>query len=237
MYAIPYEDYEQFKIRKYGFHGTSHKFVTGVALKYLGKENSKIITCHLGNGSSLAAVKDGKCIDTSMGLTPLEGVVMGTRSGDLDPAVVEFMANSKNMTASEVLTCLNKKSGFLGLAGKGDFRDLCNLAAEGDERAKLALDMFGYRIRKYIGSYYTALGGLDCIVFTGGIGENSVIGRATIMKGLECLGVEFDFEKNEKAPRGDVVELSKPTSKVKVVVIPTNEELVIARDAVRLTAK
>jgi len=238
MYAIPYADYENLKIRKYGFHGTSHKYVSGVAIDYLGKENAgRIITCHLGNGSSLAAVKDGKCIDTSMGLTPLEGLVMGTRSGDLDPAVVEFMANSKGKTASEVLTILNKESGFLGIAGESDFREITRMAGEGNEKAKLALEMFGYRIRKYIGSYYLALGGLDCIVFTGGIGENSFIGRAEVMKGLESIGVEFDYEKNEKFDRAPVVELSKPTSKVKVLVIPTNEELVIARDAVRLTAK
>ena len=238
MYAIPYEDYENLKIRKYGFHGTSHKYVSGVAIDYLGKEKGKrIITCHLGNGSSLAAVKDGKCIDTSMGLTPLEGLVMGTRSGDIDPAVVEFMANSKNMTATEVLNVLNKKSGFLGIAGESDFREITRMAGEGNERAQLALEMFGYRIRKYIGSYYLALGGVDCIVFTGGIGENSFIGRAEVMKGLETIGVEFDYEKNKKFDRAPVVELSKPTSKVKVLVIPTNEELVIARDAVRLTAK
>lgn len=237
MYAIPYSDYEDFKIRKYGFHGTSHKYVTGEALKYLGKNDCKIITCHLGNGSSISAVKDGKCIDTSMGLTPLEGLVMGTRSGDLDPAVVEFMAQCRNISVSEVVSILNKKSGFLGIAGVSDFRDLCGKAEQGDERAKLAIDMFGYRIRKYIGSYYAALGGLDCIVLTGGIGENSSYGRAAIMKGLECFGVDFDFEYNNTAPRGETVELSKTDSKVKVVVIPTNEELVIARDAVRLTAK
>lgn len=237
MYAIPYSDYEKFKIRKYGFHGTSHKYVTGEALKYLGTDKCRIITCHLGNGSSLSAVKDGKCIDTSMGLTPLEGVIMGTRSGDLDPAVVDFMAQCRNISASDVLTILNKKSGFLGIAGVSDFRDLCSLASSGDERAALAVEMFGYRIRKYIGSYYAALGGLDCIVLTGGIGENSFAGREAIMKGLECFGVDFDFEYNLTAPRGKTVELSKPGSKVKVVVIPTNEELVIARDAVRLTAK
>lgn len=238
MYAIPYEDYENLKIRKYGFHGTSHKYVSGVAIDYLGKEKaSRIITCHLGNGSSLAAVKDGKCIDTSMGLTPLEGLVMGTRSGDVDPAVVEFMANSKNLSASEVLTILNKKSGFLGIAGEADFREITRMAGEGNEKAQLALEMFGYRIRKYIGSYYLALGGLDCLVFTGGIGENSFIGRAEVAKGLETIGIEIDLEKNKKFDRAPVVEISKPTSKVKVLVIPTNEELVIARDAVRLTTK
>lgn len=237
MYAIPYKDYEDFKIRKYGFHGTSHKFVAGEVAKYLGTDKSRVITCHLGNGSSLCAIKDGKCIDTTMGLTPLEGLVMGTRSGDLDPAVVEFMAKCKNLNAEEVLTVLNKESGFKGLTGYSDFRDVEKEALKGDEKAILATDMFAYRIRKYIGSYYAALGGLDCIVFTGGIGENSDYGREHIMKGLECFGVEFDFDKNKKVVRGQVTELSKPTSKVKVVIIPTNEELVIARDAVRLTAK
>jgi len=237
MYAIPYDDYENYKIRKYGFHGTSHKFVSGELSKYLGK-NSRVITCHLGNGSSLCAIKDGKCIDTTMGLTPLEGLVMGTRSGDLDPAVVEFMAKCKNISVEEVLTILNKKSGFLGLTGSGDFRDVERMAEkENNERAKLATAMFAYRIKKYIGSYYVALGGLDCIIFTGGIGENSDYGREKIMEGLKCLGIEFDFKKNRNLKKGEVSLLSKPESKVKVIVIPTNEELVIARDAVRLTAK
>lgn len=246
MYAIPYKDYEEYGIRKYGFHGTSHKYVAGKAIEYLGRENSKIITCHLGNGSSLAAVKDGKCIDTSMGLTPLEGVIMGSRSGDLDPAVVDFMAQRKNISVAEVLDILNKKSGFKGLLdGISDFRDITALVnGETDakpelvERAKLAVDMFGYRIRKYIGSYYAALGGLDCIVLTGGIGENSPLGRAAAMVGLECFGVDFDFELNKTIRHGGKpVEISKPQSKVKVLIIPTNEELAIARDAVRLGLK
>ncbi len=237
MYAIPYEDYENFKIRKYGFHGTSHKYVSGEALKILGTNECKLITCHLGNGSSLAAVKDGKCIDTSMGLTPLEGLVMGTRSGDLDPAVVDFMCQCKNMSASEVLTVLNKASGFKGIAGKTDCRDICKGASEGDERCQLVLDMLAYRIRKYIGSYVAALGGLDCIVFTGGIGENSNEVREMVAKGLGCFGVEFDYEANNNFERGKIQVLSKPESKVKVFIIPTNEELVIARDAVRLTVK
>lgn len=237
MYAIPYGDYEEFKIRKYGFHGTSHKFVSGELAKIRGTEKGRVITCHLGNGSSLCAIKDGKCIDTTMGLTPLEGLVMGTRSGDLDPAVVEFMAKCKNMTAEEVLTVLNSMSGFLGVCGFSDFRDVEKTALQGNEKAILATDMFAYRIRKYIGSYYAALGGLDCIVFTGGIGENSDYGREHIMKGLECFGIDFDFVKNKNVVRDTVTELSKPTSKVKVIIIPTNEELVIARDAVRLTTK
>lgn len=236
MYGIKYSDYEKFKIRKYGFHGTSHKFVSGAVREKLGKENTtKMVTCHLGNGSSLAAVKDGKCIDTSMGLTPLEGLVMGTRSGDLDPAVVEFLCKCKNMTVSEVLTMLNKECGFKGIAGFSDCRDLCKAADEGNEFAKLALDMFAYRIKKFIGSYFAALGGLDCVVFTGGIGENSSEVREMVMQNMAHFGIDFDFEWNKKAPRGQFVVLSKPESKVKVVVIPTNEELVIARDAVRLS--
>lgn len=237
MYAIPYEDYENYKIRKYGFHGTSHKYVSGEALKKLGTDKCRMITCHLGNGSSISAVVDGKCVDTSMGLTPLEGVIMGTRSGDLDPAVVEFMAQSRKISVEEVLTILNKKSGFLGLSGMSDFRDLSSKAIEGDERAKLTVDMFAYRIKKYIGSYVASMGGLDCIVFTGGIGENASYARKRIMEGLECFGIDFDFAYNEIAPRGEYCELNKPSSKVKVMVLPTNEELVIARDAKRLTAK
>lgn len=236
MYGIPYEDYEKFKVRKYGFHGTSHKFVSGAVIEKLGKENcSKMITCHLGNGSSIAAVKDGKCIDTTMGLTPLEGLIMGTRSGDIDPAVVEFLCNNKNMTVGEVLTYLNKSSGFKGIAGVSDCRDLCQGAKDGKELCQLALDMFSYKIKKFIGSYYAALGGLDCIVFTGGIGENSNEVRAMVMKGMEHFGIDFDFEYNDKAKRGEFAILSKHTSKVKVVVMPTNEELVIARDAIRLS--
>ena len=231
MYAIKYEDYKQHKIRKYGFHGTSHKYVSGEAVKYLNKENSKIITCHLGNGSSLAAVVNGKCVDTSMGLTPLEGMIMGTRSGDIDAAAVGFLAEQKGMTASEVVTYLNKECGFKGVAGYSDCRDLCDLCEKGDEKAQLAFNMFAYRIRKYIGSYVAAMGGLDCIVFTGGIGENSDYARELIMKGLEVFGVDFDFEKNSTCPRGTRQELHKEGSKVKVVIIPTNEELVIARDA------
>ncbi|MDR3185755.1 MAG: acetate kinase [Christensenellaceae bacterium] len=234
MYAIDYSDYEKYKVRRYGFHGTSHKFVTGEAIKYLNSKHSKIITCHLGNGSSLAAVVDGRCIDTSMGLTPLEGVIMGTRSGDCDPALVTFLAEQKKTTPNEIVSYLNKKCGFLGLAGVSDFRDLTALANKSnDSRAKLAVEMFAYRIRKYIGSYFVAMGGLDCIVFTGGIGENASFARSKICEGLECLGVDFDTEKNEQA-HGSFAELHRPSSKVKIVIIPTNEELVIARDAKRL---
>lgn len=235
MYGIPYADYEQYKIRKYGFHGTSHKFVSNCAMEYLGTDKCRIVTCHLGNGSSVAAVKDGKCVDTSMGLTPLEGLVMGTRSGDLDPAVVEFMCKCKNITVEQCLHILNKESGFLGIAGASDNRDLCDMAAKGDERAQLALDMFAYRVKKYIGSYVAAMGGLDCVVFTGGIGENSDVAREMVMKGMECFGIDFDFEHNKTMKRGTFAELNTKNSKVKVLVIPTNEELVIARDAVRLS--
>jgi len=234
MYAIPYEDYQNYKLRKYGFHGTSHKYVSQKAIKYLGKENSRMITCHLGNGSSLAAVVNGKCIDTSMGLTPLEGLIMGTRSGDIDPMVLDLLVKHKGMSLDEALDSLNKKSGFLGICGVNDFRDVVHLAEGGNKRAALCLDMFQYRIKKYIGSYYAIMGGLDAIVFTGGIGENSAIGRKVIMEGLEHLGIDFDFEANNQLKKGKFAELHKPSSKVKVLVIPTNEELVIARDTQEL---
>ncbi len=229
MYAIPYEMYEKYGIRRYGFHGTSHRYVSGQAAELLGgAEGTKIITCHLGNGSSMAAVKDGKCFDTSMGLTPLEGVPMGTRSGSIDPAIVEVIANNEGMTPSQVLNMLNKKSGVMGLSGvSSDFRDLDNAAAEGNERAQLALDVFAYSVKKYIGSYAAALGGCDAIVFTAGLGENSPEMRAKIASGLEYMGVEIDLEKNAK--RG-TVDITGANSKVKVFVIPTNEELVIAMD-------
>ena len=229
MYAIPYEMYEKYGIRRYGFHGTSHRYVSGQAAELLGgAEGTKIITCHLGNGSSMAAVKDGKCFDTSMGLTPLEGVPMGTRSGSIDPAIVEVIANNEGMTPSQVLNMLNKKSGVMGLSGvSSDFRDLDSAAAEGNERAQLALDVFAYSVKKYIGSYAAALGGCDAIVFTAGLGENSPEMRAKIASGLEYMGIEIDLEKNAK--RG-TVDITGANSKVKVFVIPTNEELVIAMD-------
>ena len=229
MYAIPYEMYEKYGIRRYGFHGTSHRYVSGQAAELLGgAEGTKIITCHLGNGSSMAAVKDGKCFDTSMGLTPLEGVPMGTRSGSIDPAIVEVIANNEGMTPSQVLNMLNKKSGVMGLSGvSSDFRDLDNAAAEGNERAQLALDVFAYSVKKYVGSYAAALGGCDAIVFTAGLGENSPEMRAKIASGLEYMGVEIDEAKN--AVRG-TVDITGANSKVKVFVIPTNEELVIAMD-------
>lgn len=234
MYGVPYEAYTEWQVRKYGFHGTSHKYVSGEAIKYLGKSDVKIVTCHLGNGSSIAAVKDGKCVDTSMGFTPLEGLVMGTRSGDIDPAVLEYIMNKSGMDIHQMLNYLNKKSGVLGISGvSSDFRDLSKAADEGNERAQLALDMFAYRVQKYIGSYAAAMQGIDCIVFTGGIGENDKKMRESIMEGMEFLGIEFDKDANMNAPRGTIAELNKG-GKVKVLVIPTNEELVIARETLEL---
>ena len=238
MYAIPYEDYEQFKIRRYGFHGTSHKFVSQTAKKWLdenGFPSGKIVTCHLGNGSSITAVKDGKCIDTSMGMTPLEGVPMGTRSGDIDASVVGFLCNFKKMTVGEVITYLNKKSGFLGVSGvSSDSRNMLEEAHKGNKRAQLAADMFTYRVKKYIGAYSAAMGGLDSIVFTGGIGENSDEMRANIVEGLGYLGVELDKEENLKREKPPVREISTKASKVRVLIVPTNEELMIARDTKRI---
>lgn len=231
MYSIPYEYYEKYSIRRYGFHGSSHKYVSGECVKLLGgkAEGTRIITCHLGNGSSLAAVKDGKCFDTSMGLTPLEGLPMGTRSGSIDPAIVEFLCNNENLTPSECLTILNKKSGALGISGvSSDYRDLTAKANEGDYRSKLAIDIFRYNIIKLIGSYTAALGGADAIVFTAGVGENDADLRSFVCKQLAYLGITIDEEKNKL--RGETVEISTPDSKVRVFVIPTNEELVIARD-------
>lgn len=234
MYGIPYEDYEKYHFRRYGAHGTSHKFVAGVAREYLaskGWNNSSIVTCHLGNGSSITAVKDGKCIDTSMGMTPLAGVMMGTRCGDIDPALVEMLADKKNMTAKQIINYLNKESGFLGISGvSSDARTLLKAIDGGNERARLAVDMFAYQIKKYIGSYSSAMNGLDCIVFAGGIGENSHPIRQRILKNMEFFGVNVDFELNANCPKKDIVELSLPDSKCKVLIIKTNEELVIARD-------
>ncbi len=235
MYAIPYEDYKAYKVRKYGFHGTSHLYVSGEAINLLGNKNSKIVVCHLGNGASVSAVKDGKCVDTSMGLTPLEGLVMGTRSGDIDPAVLEFIMDKKGMDIHEATNYLNKKSGVLGVSGvSSDFRDLVAAMEAGNDRARLAVEMFSYRVKKYIGSYAAAMGGLDFVAFTGGIGEHTESVRELVMKDMEFLGIDFDFEKNNAVPRGEVCELSKPNSKVKVYIIPTNEELVIARETLRL---
>lgn len=239
LYGLPKEYYERLKIRRYGFHGTSHRYVSKRACDFLNmpQEGTKVITCHLGNGSSLAAVVDGKCIDTSMGLTPLEGVIMGTRSGNLDPAVVQFIANSDNMSVDQVLDMLNKKSGLLGLSGiSSDNRDVDAAAEGGNEDAQIARDMLAYSIKKYIGAYAAAMGGVDVIVFTAGIGENNWDCRARVMRDMEYLGVEMDFEKNDGL-RGEETIISKPGSRVKVVVIPTNEELVIAQDTLELVQK
>ncbi len=235
MYALPYSYYEKYKIRKYGFHGTSHKFVSQEAAKMLGKapEDIKIITCHLGNGSSVSAVKNGKCVDTSMGFTPLDGVVMGTRTGSMDPAVVTFVMENEHLTAKEMDNLMNKKSGVFGISGiSSDFRDLSDAAEKGDEKAKLALDMFTYSVKKLIGAYAAAMGGVDAVVFTAGIGENDGAMRKEIVSGLEFMGIKIDDEKNKK--RGEAIDVSAPDASVKTFVIPTNEELMIALDTKRL---
>ena len=230
MYGIPYSVYDQYKVRKYGFHGTSHKFVSEETIKLLGKKDSKIIVCHLGNGSSISAVKDGKCLDTSMGFTPLEGLVMGTRSGDIDPAASEFIRAKLGLTPEELVQYLNKKCGMLGVSElSSDMRDLEKGINEGNEKAKLAVEVAAYRIKKYIGSYAATLNGVDAIVFTGGIGEHSDLMRRLVMEDMEYLGVDFDFEANKEHSDG-VRVLSKPDSKVKVFILPTNEELSIARE-------
>ncbi|KMT21473.1 acetate/propionate family kinase [Clostridium cylindrosporum] len=230
-YALPYELYESHGVRRYGFHGTSHRFVTAAAANMLGKnaKELKLITCHLGNGASLAAIDGGKSVDTSMGFTPLEGLVMGTRCGDIDPAIVTYIQRVLGVSNEEVDNIVNKKSGVLGISGiSSDFRDIEEAAEKGDKRAQLALDVFHYRVRKYIGSYAAAMGGVDAIVFTAGLGENSPESRCEICKGLEFLGVKFDESKNNF--RGKAEFISADDSKVKVIVIPTNEELMIARD-------
>ena len=236
-YAIDYDDYQKYKVRRYGAHGTSHKFVAGAAAEYLKKkpEELKIITCHLGNGSSISAVDGGKCVDTSMGFTPLAGVPMGTRSGDIDVAAIEFLCRKKGMSMEEGLTYLNKKSGMLGISGvSSDFRDLCKAADEGNYRAQLALKMFAYSCKKYVGAYTAVLGGLDVIVFTAGVGENTPTVRADIVSGLEYLGVKLDAEKNKQKNDGTIHDISAKGSKVKILVSPTNEELVIARETAAL---
>ena len=237
LYGIKYEDYKQYGVRKYGAHGTSHKFVSQEAAKYLGKkpEELKIVTCHLGNGSSITAVDGGKCVDTSMGFTPLAGVLMGTRSGDIDASAVEFLARKKGLSHAEIVTYLNKKCGVAGISGvSSDFRDLEAGAEKGNERCKLALEMFSYQTKKFVGAYAAVMGGLDCIVFTAGIGENTPIVREGVCEGLEFLGVKLDKEANEAKNNGSIREISAKDSKVKVLVIPTNEELVIARETAEL---
>ena len=239
MYGVPMKYYKNNEVRRYGFHGTSHRYVSGRAAELLGQngyKHDKMIVAHLGNGSSLSAVVNGQCVDTSMGLTPLEGVLMGTRSGNVDPAVVEFISNLENQSVSDTLNMLNKKSGLLGVSGvSSDMRDVNAAADAGNEDAKLALDMWQYGIKKYIGSYAAAMGGLDCLIFTAGIGENDAAGRLNVCKGLEFLGIEIDEEANKV--RGEEKCISKPGSKVSVWVIPTNEELAIALDTEELTTK
>lgn len=236
MYGIPYEYYDKYNIRKYGFHGTSHSFVSKRAIEIarLDKDNSKVIVCHLGNGASISAVENGKSIDTSMGLTPLEGLIMGTRSGDIDPTVIQYIAHKENKTLEEVLNILNKKSGVLGLSEySSDFRDILKRAGEGEEKATLALDAFVYRIVKYIGSYIAAMNGVDAIAFTAGLGENNAKVRNMICSSLAYVGVELDQAANEEAAGVEKI-ISSANSKVKVMAIPTNEELAIARETVAL---
>ena len=237
MYGLPYEYYEKYKVRRYGFHRTSHSFVSKRAAEVMGKsyDEVKTIVCHLGNGSSVSAVLNGKCVDTSMGLTPLEGLVMGTRSGDIDPAIMEFIAKKENLDIEGVMEVLNKKSGVFGISGglSSDFRDLTDAMNAGDKKAKIAMDVFSYRVAKYIGSYAAAMNGVDDIVFTAGIGENDDYVRQEVCKYLGYLGVDFDFEVNTGL-RGKEAELTKEGSKVKVFVIPTNEELAIARETLAL---
>ena len=231
MYALPYEYYENDKVRRYGFHGTSHKYVAARAADMLGKkpEDLKLISCHLGNGSSVTAVDGGKSVDTSMGFTPLAGVPMGTRSGDLDAGILQYLMNKYNMNIDEMLNVLNKKSGVLGVSGvSSDFRDLENAHKEGNDRAGLAVDMFNYGVKKLIGAYAAAMGGVDAIIFTAGVGENSASQRLAIASGLEFMGVKMDADANNI--RGKEAVISAPDSKVKVLLIPTNEELMIAMD-------
>ena len=238
MYAIPYKYYEKNKLRRYGFHGTSHAYVSGETIAFAGlpEGHRRVIVCHLGNGSSISASVDGKCVETSMGLTPLEGLVMGTRSGDVDPAVIQYIADHDNISVDDVLTMLNKKSGVLAVSGvSSDFRDLDAAAAEGNERAQLALDMFVHRVVKTIGAYVAVMNGVDAISFTGGIGENSIDMRKNICSYLGYLGIKIDDERNNV--RGKRQEISTDDSKVRVFVLPTNEELFIARETKRLTEK
>ena len=234
MYALPYEYYKNYGIRKYGFHGTSHKYVSQKAAEFLGKpaEDLKIVTCHLGNGSSITAVDGGKCVDTSMGFTPLDGVPMGTRTGSMDPAVVTYLINQKGMSAKDVDALMNKESGVSGVSGvSSDFRDLSAAAKEGNERAQLALDMFSYQVKKDIGAYAAAMGGVDAVVFTAGVGENDAATRSAVVEGLDFMGIKINEDKN--ATRG-TVDISADDATVKTLVIPTNEELMIAIDTKRL---
>ena len=232
MYGLPYEMYEKFHIRRYGFHGTSHRYVSGKALQMLKNPNAKIVTCHLGNGSSISAIDSGKCVDTSMGLTPLEGLTMGTRCGSIDPAIVTYLCD-KGYTPKEINDMMNKSSGFIGISGEtSDYRDLCQLASEGNEKAALAVRMFEYQIKKLIGSYAAAMAGLDAVVFTGGIGENAASLRQNIGDKLAFMGLGVDPEKNNI--RGIEADVSTANATVKTLIIPTNEELMIALDTMEL---
>jgi acetate kinase len=231
IYAIPYEYYDKYRVRRYGFHGTSHKYVAERAAQILGKDsnNFKVITCHLGNGASITAVKDGKCINTSMGFTPLEGLVMGTRSGDIDPAIISFLAEKEGISVDAVNTILNKKSGVMGISGvSSDFRDLETAAEEGNQRAELAIKVFAHRVKFYIGAYIAELNGADAIVFTAGVGENDISMRSLILQEMDHLGIRLDEKANDV--RGKERIISTEDSKVKVLLVPTNEELMIARD-------
>ncbi len=236
MYGLPYEYYEKYAVRRYGFHGTSHSFVSKRAAEILGKsyDDMKTVVCHLGNGASISAVLNGKCVDTSMGLTPLEGLVMGTRSGDIDPAILEYISKKEGLDIAGLMNMLNKKSGVFGLSNNlsSDFRDLETAADEGNKQAQVALDVFCYRVAKYVGSYVAAMNGVDTIVFTAGIGENAALVRTKVCEYLGYLGITLDQEANGK--RGEEIAISTPDSKVTVMVIPTNEELAIARETVAL---
>ena len=238
MYGIKYEDYKDYGIRKYGFHGTSHKFILQEVSRVMGKkpEDLRIISCHIGNGSSITAIAGGKSIDTTMGFTPLEGLMMGTRSGDIDPSVVEYLCDKKGMSVKEAINYLNKKSGIVGVSGvSSDMRELNDAIKAGNKRAKLALEMVCYRISKYVGAMLAVMNGADAIVFTAGVGENQEDLREAVLDQLSFAGVTFDREKNNHLPRGTVEELSLPTSKIKVYRIPANEELLIARDTLEIT--
>ncbi len=237
MYGLPYEAYEQYGVRRYGFHGISHEYVTGRAVALLGNgaKGTRVITCHLGNGSSVSCAKDGKCVDSSMGLTPLEGLPMGTRCGSIDPAIMPYMMEKTGMSAKEFDAYMNKKSGMLGISGvSSDFRDLSAAADGGNARAALARDMFAQAVKRYIGAYAAELNGVDAIVFTAGVGENDRDIRAAVMTDMEYLGVAFDGQKNLDAPRGEEAVISQADSKVKVFVIPTDEEMAIAHAAARV---
>ena len=238
-YGVPKDYYTRLKVRRYGFHGTSHRYVSARVAEYLGKkpEELRIINCHLGNGSSVCAINAGKCVDTSMGITPLEGLLMGTRCGSMDPAVVQYICNQDHIDVNEMLTICNKKSGLLGVSGvSSDMREVTTAAKEGNEDAQIAWDMLVEGVRKYIGAYAAVMNGVDVISFAGGIGENDTETRGKIMQGFEFIGAKMDMEKNAKT-RGVEADLSAPDSKVKILVIPTNEELAIARDTLALVTK